>query len=426
MLLSKYSSSTHTSSGNSRLDMVRTYILYQGSRHVTWLAVHTPLHAHALFSTFLSHRAPLHLSKMKAQKHPRPWWDTTSFTANPNPKKGPNKKDLLVLADYMTAEGEYLGGHIPTLLYDGPETETSKCDQYYTVNTATRVLLTEKPAAGVNTTDLFCAAWSLDEISFDEKETGSCICKSVAPLDDPKYCSTWECSQTEQDNTPTCVTHRSSRSRYYSSYGSSYSSYYGSDNSGSSYSSSYSHCYRRYEEETSEYKCTEASTSGNFCSKWHGLELSGHTVEDERYVCLEADAAENYCIYSVGETASTEEAEQSESRCITASANGLFCEHYSGTELGLSRYRNRTDAWLIAVLGGAAGGIAGLVWLYIGIGVYVYLGNTLCSVLCGVTDEGFITGLTMFFTGTMLFTMLVTCPIILIVGMIVRTVPSSQ
>ena len=51
---------------------------------------------------------------MKKQKHPRPWWDETKFFANPSPSKGPSEKDLLVLADYYTAEGEYLGGHVPT------------------------------------------------------------------------------------------------------------------------------------------------------------------------------------------------------------------------------------------------------------------------------------------------------------------------
>ena len=356
---------------------------------------------------------------MKKQKHPRPWWDETKFFANPSPSKGPSEKDLLVLADYYTAEGEYLGGHVPTLIYDGPETETSKCDQYYTVNAATRVLLTGEPAPSVNTTNLFCAAWSLDEISHDEKETGSCICKAVAPLAKPTYCAQWECSQTEQSMTPSCVSQRSSRSRYYSSYGSSYSNYYGGSGSGSSYSS---HCYTRYEEETSEYICTEASASGNYCKKWHGMEMSGHTVEDERYVCLEADPGENYCTYFVGETASTEEAEQSESRCQSPSTNGLFCEHYSGTELGLSRYRNRTDAWLTAILWGTAGGLAGLVWL--AVGIILSMAEDNCGMICGWIESRDDCGvcLSALILNVMMFAMLLAAPIVLLLGMMIMVV----
>ena len=263
-------------------------------------------------------------TQLRNQKKARPSWETKRFLANENPTTGPNEKDLLVLSDYMTSEGEYLGGEIQLLVYDGPEREESECEQYYQVD-SNGDLLVDGPTDGTNTTKRFCAAWSLNEWSFDEHETGSCLCKTVAPVLDPSYCSSWECTQTEQDNSATCATYRNSRSSYYSSYSSSSSSYGSSP------------CFHRVSEEVSEYACTEAAASGKYCRKWHGIETSHGEVEDERYVCLEGDPEENYCHRAVGETASREEAEMSEKTCVTPATNGLYCEKYKGTETCVAR-----------------------------------------------------------------------------------------
>ena len=266
------------------------------------------------------------LTQLRKQKMARPFWETKQFLANENPTTGPNEKDLLVLSDYMTSEGEYLGGHPWLLIYDGPEREESECEQYYQVD-SNGDLLVDGPTDGTNATKRFCAAWSLNEWSFDEHETGSCLCKTVAPVLDPSYCSSWECTQTEQDNSVTCATYRNSRSSYYSSYSSSSSSYYSGSSS----------CFRRVSPEVSEYACTEVAASGKHCRKWHGIETSHGEVEDERYVCLEGDPEENYCHRAVGETASREEAEMSEKTCVTPATNGLYCEKYKGTETCVAR-----------------------------------------------------------------------------------------
>jgi hypothetical protein len=302
---------------------------------------------------------------IKKQRHARPWYDFSRYTAHVTPDVPGDdpKPQLLVLSDYMTKQGEYLGGNIPFLVFDGPEKETSKCEQYYTINEATGEKLTADPGLGVVATKLFCAAWTADEISHDETESGHCICKSVAPESDPQYCSSWECVQTEQHQSSSCLTTRSQRSSYYSSYSTS--------------RNSYGSCYSRSENEYSEFTCTEAWPSGKSCKKWHGVETSWTTIEDERYVCTTPAADEKFCMVYVGETASAEEAEMSTTTCTVVADNGEYCETYVGTETGLSRYRYRIESLLTVFCYGIPASIACAVWFIIfGLGM-----NTACSAL---------------------------------------------
>ena len=342
---------------------------------------------------------------IKKQRHARPWYDFSRYTAHETPDVPDDdpKAQLLVLSDYMTKQGEYLGGNIPMLVYDGPEKETSVCEQYYTINEATGERLTADPGPGIVSTKLFCAAWTADEVSHDETESGHCICKSVSPESDPQYCSSWECVQTEQHQRSSSYG-STSRSAYYSSYSTSRNSY-----------GSY---YALNENEYSEFTCTEAWPSGKSCKKWHGVENSYTTVEDERYMCTVAGPDEKFCMEYVGETASTEEAEISTTKCTVVADNGEYCETYVGTETGLSRYRYRIESLLTVFCWGIPVSIACAIW-FVGFGLAT--GSTSSLARCPGKDSGNSTGDQLFACCMALFftTMFYLLPIGALIGMLV-------
>eukprot|EP01084_Bolivina_argentea_P238023 399901_1 len=174
----------------------------------------------------------------------------------------------------------------------------------------------------INTTDKYCAVWTVQETKFGKNSTGTCFCIDnninstvLTIIPSPNYCSNWICTEfqiftncKEDPYTETDI------------------------------------CEDLLDTEYNECHCIEASLNNQYCSQWQCLQLKNEKIEEVAiYSCYKH--ANNFCQNWSGDIEQEWEFELLDCHCSNPHNSSHFCMKWECDEREMTKHYSTGDKY---------------------------------------------------------------------------------